>query len=142
MIINRRKQRVGGCHRLKLFISLALLPAICTVAAAETPDHSFGVATASHPSSASSSLWRAEDDKSYNYNRLLQEVELQTTTATVEVDEDHDDHDHDEEGHDDHKDELVVVSYEMNTDPAMSSYPINLCHCALSKLIYYVSSFM
>ena len=95
---------------LKLFISSAV-PAICTLASAETPavHHSFGVAVAS----PSSSLWRAEDDKSYNYNnRLLQEVDVQTTTATVEVDEDHDDHDHEEEeeGHDEHKDELVVVS--------------------------------
>ena len=111
---------------LKLFISLAV-PAICTLASAETPavHHSFGVTVAS----PSSSLWRAEDDKSYNYNnRLLQEVDVQTTTATVEVDEDHDDHDHEEEeeGHDEHKDELVVVSYEMNTNPAMSHQLISL----------------
>ncbi len=92
--------------QLKLFLSWAV-PAFCTIASAESPahSHSFGVATATHP--ASSSLWRAEDDKSYN--RLLQEVDVQAAVA-VEADEDHDDHDHDEEGHDDHKDVAVVSS--------------------------------
>lgn len=102
-----------------MFISWAVPAAICTIAAAETPVHSFGVATASHPAS-SSSLWLAEDDKSYN--RLLQEAEIQTSVAIDvdedhdhdeeghEVDEEHDEHDHDEEGHDDHKDDLAVVS--------------------------------
>ncbi len=116
-----RKQKVGDCRikgimsrktQLKLLLSWAV-PAFCTIVAAETPARSFGVATATHPASSSSSLWHAENDKSYN--RLLQEVEVQTVVA-VEVDEDHDDHDHDdhdhdEEGHEDHKDDVVVVSY-------------------------------
>ena len=108
-----RKQKVGDCRikgimsrktQLKMFLSWAV-PAICTIASAETPAYSFGVATATHPAS-SSSLLRAEDDKSYN--RLLQEAAEVQTVVALEVDED--DHDHDEEEHDDHKDELVVVS--------------------------------
>ena len=116
-MMNLRKNKVGDCRikgimsrktQLRMFISWAL-PAFCTVAAAAgTPVYSVGVATAGpkpHPAS-SSSLWRANDDKSYK--RLLQETEVQTA-ATAEVHEDdHEDHDHtDEEGHDDHKDELI-----------------------------------
>ncbi len=99
--------------QLKLFLSWAV-PAFCTIASAETPAHSFGVATANQ-AAPSASLWHAEDDKSYK--RLLQEAEVQAVVA-VEADEDHDDHDHDEEGHDDHKDELAVVS---------SSHRMNSC---------------
>jgi len=115
-MINRR-HKVGDCRikgimsrktQLKLFLSWAV-PAICTIVAAETPARSFGVATATHPVSSSSSLWHAENDKSYN--RLLQEVEVQTVVA-IEVDEDHDDHDHDEEGHEDHKDDVVVDEHD------------------------------
>jgi hypothetical protein len=122
-MIHLRKNKVGDCRisgnvsrktQLRMFISWAL-PAFCTIAAAGTPAYAVGVdaATASPKAlTSSSSLWGADDDKSYK--RLLQatETEVQTAATTEEV---HDDHDHteaeEEMGHDDHKDELIDIDH-------------------------------